>query len=225
MPSPFVVKNGSNIREIGSAGIPMTTISHGHLDPPIGTQRADLEVPALPRHRAGGVDTVEEDIEEYLLEMDPIAGNRLEVPRQCQTELHSLRSSHGHDKRDGVAGELVEIDRLRLEFMLAEQPAHALHDRPGPGIDATDVGQDFADLALRRRAAGVQEHFCRLRVVQDGLERLVELVRDGRGDLANRGTSIEVGDGQLAASGGFEQLPAVHFSAPAAALLEQAATR
>ena len=76
-------------------------------------------------------------------------------------------------------------------------------------------------LALRRRAAGVQEHLGCLRVVQDGLERLVELVRDGCGDLANRGTSIEVRDGQLAASGGFEQLPAVHFSAPAAALLEQ----
>src|SRR4249919_2307772 len=69
---------------------PVTAISHGHLDPPIASQRRDVEVPALPRHLARGFDPVEEDIEEYLLEMDSIPGNRLEVPRQFQTEPHAL---------------------------------------------------------------------------------------------------------------------------------------
>ena len=101
----------------------------------------------------------------------------------CGLHLDSLvlrLASHGLHR---LVDSLVEIRLPQFEFGLAQELADARNDVAGAPIVALDVAQDVRHLAQLGRI-GAEQYFGRAGIVVDGPERLIELVRDRCGHLA-----------------------------------------
>ena len=94
--------------------------------------------------------------------------------------------------RERFARHIVQIDVLKVDDLLADQGAKALDDFARPLVVAPDVGQDRLQLGDVRRA-GFEKDRRRLGIVENGAQRLIELMRDRRRHFAGRRLPIDVG--------------------------------
>ena len=152
----------------------------------------DRELAGAVADRAHGVDRVEDEVEQHLLQLHPVALH----PRQSLGELGA--------QHDAVTPDFVrrELDHLRdLEVDVDEVLARrlALHERPDPADDlarAPAVGGDALERAPRLRGlgrVGREPARARRRVRHHRAQRLVDLVRDRGGQFAQRRQPRHVG--------------------------------
>ena len=134
------------------------------------------------RHRVHGV---ENQVEQYLLQLDAIAEDRRQIAGEVGLERHVTALQVAAREHGDVLNQGVDIERRRLDGVVLEQLAVAADHlvRPLPRFD--DIRQRRADLGHVGRLAGgpAQAGF---RVHHDGGQWLADLVRDRGGELPER---------------------------------------
>ena len=184
-PCSLVVKNGSNSRSTASAGMPLP--------------QSAIETCSMPSP-SRAVDTVSVRSAGWLALMAsqaltirfsstccsctrspctvgrPGASSRADRRRRATISSACARASDF--RRD-----LVEIERLELRFALLQQRAQPADDFAGALVVVHDVVENLADLGQIERLLR-QEALGRLGVAQDRRQRLVQLVGQRAGELA-----------------------------------------
>ena len=89
----------------------------------------------------------------------------------------------GAHERQHLGGNPVEVARQELGLVLSEQAPHSAHDLARPQIVLANGLEDLAQL-VEARGSGIEQHLGGVGIAQDGSERLVDLVGDGRGELS-----------------------------------------
>jgi hypothetical protein len=142
----------------------------------------------LPRRSSpvrGSRDGVGEEIQDHLLDLDHIAVDRRQRGRGVELDRDGMQECLVRDERDRPRGEIVEHQRNTDEVSLLEQSPYAQDDLARAPVVTDDVGDTRAQLLEIRRRGG-QQPGRRLRVEEDGRQRLVQLVSEGRGQPATR---------------------------------------
>ena len=85
----------------------------------------------------------------------------------------------------------IDFKRLLVQLAFAEQGAHPPDHLAGALVVFANVGEDVAQLAEGRRVL-LEEQLRRFGVGEDGGQRLVQLVRHGRGQFAHGGHAGDV---------------------------------
>ena len=97
-----------------------------------------------------------------------------------------------HERRD-VVHERAHVEPAGVERVALEQTAHAVDDVARSLVVGADIGENGADFVEVRRWV-LQEHLRRLGVPQNCCERLIDLVRQPRGELAHHRDTPRVRD-------------------------------
>ena len=194
MPRPpgLVLRNGSKSRSMSSGGMPgprsLTVTSTSE-----STCRLRTIDDPIPRKAiAHRIESVQEEVEEDLLELDAVA----EDLRQIGVELVQNGDAADHgvavEQADHFLEDGVEVERPQVRGVFLHERPDPTDDLAGAGVIVGDVVEDVANL-LQVRVGGVQEPGRGLGVAQDRGQWLVELVRQRRGHLAHRGDPPRVG--------------------------------
>ena len=98
------------------------------------------------RHRRHRVHCVDDQVQDDLLELDPVSldWQRRGVERVADTHLPA--GSRRRKKLDGLADDLVEIELPQFEGRLLQEASKAPDDLAGALLVAADIGRDFRDL-------------------------------------------------------------------------------
>ena len=147
--------------------------SRGHADPPI-----------LPARAVEGVHAVENEIEQHLLNVHAIATDVRDIAGHGHVQLHVPRRRVDPQERRDLIHERADLEPPGVERAALEQGAHALDDPARPLVVGADVGENGADLVEIRRGL-LQVHLRRLGVAQNRRERLIDLVRQPRREVAH----------------------------------------
>ena len=136
----------------------------------------------LDRHRFHGVV---QQVQDHLLQLDAIPGGKYRVI--VEVEGHHDVAAYGvcPDQVHHLADRGGEIDRGHLHLAFAHHLLETLDHIAGTTIVADDVLQDGAEL-LDVRCGPVEHASGGLRVGHDGGERLIQLVSQRGGHLADR---------------------------------------
>ena len=230
MPSPvgLVVKNGWNSLSLTSAGMPIAVVAHPDLDRLAEIARGhrqdgfERSVARLALALVGGVEAVAEQVEEHARHVLRRQLDRRDVlavgALQGDVEVLILGAGAMIGEIERFLDERVDVDALSDAAAAARMRQHALDDVVGAlavlGDPLEVAGQhvddlvDFAALVLverreRRRGRLLQfvEQLDRKRgEIIDEVERVLDLVRNPGGQLAERGHLLgldQVGLGRL----------------------------
>jgi hypothetical protein len=157
---------------------------------------ADVEAPVPFVRAAHRVHGVHDQVQQHLLELHAIAENEREVCRHVGSNRDTSRGRLGARQRHDLVHQVREPDWDPIRRRSLRHGAHALdHGARSLGI-AIDVRERRPQL-LHVGALVRQEGETRAGIVDDGRERLVHLVRDRRGQLAERGDARHVGERRL----------------------------
>ena len=177
LPTPLVVKNGSKMRERCSGLMPVPVSEMRTTSAPSSSDEPDAEL-AAPRH---GVEGVEDDVDEHLLEplalgVDGRDGRELED----QADVHVLELVV--DERQDLLEALLEVDALERGLRGAAGEGQEVLDDPG---DPVGLGLDLLqDLGVVGVGELLLEH---LDVAGDARQGRVDLVGDAGREQADRG--------------------------------------
>src|SRR5205823_1818846 len=141
--------------------------------------------------RAHRVGPIGQEIQDYLLQLDPVAV----YPRQplLQLELHR-DSPPGHlvpHQHADLAEEVVDVDQQALRGGLLEEAANAGEYRAGSLAILGDVLQCLAHLP-EVEAATTEHALDGLRVADDRTERLVDLMGDRGRQFSHQGDAPDM---------------------------------
>ena len=169
-------------------------VAHGDLDGLRAVEpRGHADAPIVRARAVERVHAVENEVEQHLLQMHAVATDVRQIARHVHVQLHlPRRRIDPHERRD-VAHERAHVEPPRVERLPLEQPAHAVDDVARALVVVADVGKNRADFVEVRRWV-LQEELRRLRVAQDRRERLIDLVRQRRRELAHHRDAPRVGD-------------------------------
>src|ERR1043166_573223 len=174
-------------------------------EPRAAVAEADLHRAALDVDRAGahpnpallgrqarpGGAGVHHQIEHPLLELDPVALDLGQRRGELRHDLDRTRDEVAVDDAEDLVDQLVGVEGLELRFAALEEGAQAPDDLARPLVGGDDVAQDLhQDLGVGRFVA--DEVLGRLGVAEDRGERLVQLVGDAPGELAEHRDPREV---------------------------------
>jgi len=148
--------------------------------------RPDDEPALLGRDLSHGLRRIDEEVDEHLLELDPISQHRRQVRCDRHLERDPLAVELRADEREHVADDPGEIAGLAGHDRAREQGADPDEHVGGPGPVRDDGAERLANLA-QRRAVGAEPVETGVRVGDDGGQGLIDLVGDRGGQLAQRG--------------------------------------
>ncbi len=155
---------------------------------PAAAAHSELSLRLGPGH---GVAAVDEEIQQHLLQLDPIARHGGKLRREVNAYADLTVDEVATHEREYLLDHLVHVDRLVLRFFLPQHGAQPRDDRAGPLVARDDVGEDLRDLIELRRVAG-KKPLGRLCIAENRRQRLVQLVRKRAGQLAQHRYAREV---------------------------------
>ena len=213
LPTSLVVKNGSKILSITSGGMPVpvsaTSISDDvarrHAGQAEAARLLGRDVAGADRELAAvrhGVARVDGEVHDHLLELVHVGLDEPEVAPVLEVELDALAEEAPQQHRQ-VRQDLAEVEDLgpqRLAAREREQLAHEARRPVGVLLDLHDVLEG----RIGRAVVGQQE----VRVADDGLQHVVEVVRDPARELPDRLHLLRLGELllELALLGGVERV-------------------
>jgi hypothetical protein len=147
-------------------------------------RRPDIDVPARGRigsHRLAGV---ENQIEEHLLKLNAVTHNRRHASVERDAHLDAALDKIAARDPQYIHNEFARGERLQVRLSRLEERAQSLDDFARPLVFAHDVGKNVARLGEIGRLLREQA-LCRLRIGENDGQRLVQLVRQGVGELSH----------------------------------------
>ena len=126
----------------------------------------------LARLSGHGIHTVDNEIEQHLLEVDAVAIDFRQTESEFGVEGDSAQRGIPADQLQHVFHQRVYINGHALQLSLAQQIAHPPDHFARALVVPANGGQNWAQLMKRRRLL-FQKQFRRLRVGENGPERLV----------------------------------------------------
>ena len=142
--------------------------------------------PSVLGQLVDGIHRVEQQDDEDLLDLRRIADEIYRCRREAEIDRHLPLPSFGAQQRRGVAERRVEVELLPLRLVLGEERTQAADDVGRAQVVAADSRHDaqevFAAIASR-----LQDQVGGIGAGLHGAERLVDLVRDRRRQLAGHG--------------------------------------
>ena len=103
---------------------------------------AHPHAPALRRHGGDGIDGVHQQVQEDLLQMNAIAHDGSHTIRQLHLQLDLTRPRIRPDDGNRFLCYLIEVNGMRLQFVLLKQPAHPSNHLTRPDVVLPDVADD-----------------------------------------------------------------------------------
>jgi len=162
------------------AGIPHTYLDLLTFDAP-GLHDEPSGLGRLLAHRVHGV---EEQIQEHLLQLDPIAVHWRKAGRHIQGQLDLASKCVGTDQSRDFMQQLAQVQLGVLDFPPLQHGSYAVDYPPCPLIVPPNIGDgspDFGDVGW----IVLEEQLGGFSVTQDGTERLTQLMREGGGQLTH----------------------------------------
>ena len=180
------VKNGSNTRSRSSSGMPRALVRNRHTRESIGHEhRHDGHPPLVGRGRRHGIARVEYQVEQDLLQLHAIAAHLRQRRRQLRRDRHSTPDQIAVNQVEHFLDDHVDVEGLRLRRSRPHQRTHPMYHLARTAACRNDVAKHVAHLCdVRRRQA--EQAQPRLRVGDDRRQRLVQLVRQGPREFADR---------------------------------------
>ena len=178
-PSGLVVVNGAAARSAtpGSKPGPLSRTSMATASPSREPRHHDAAiVPPGIAERLGGVA---QQIDQHLLDLHGVDADRRQIARDAHLHLDALPVELRAAIGDGGVDQVADLRRARFAMAQANEVAQPPHDL-GRAIDLRN--DPLGGFGGRRDARSIAGD---ARVVGDGSERLVDLVRQGGRELAH----------------------------------------
>ena len=140
------------------------------------------------RHCIAGIQN---QVEHNLLQLHSVSHHARKRSRHLRIDRDSALNQIAMDQSQNFDDDVSEPERPRLDIGLLEERPQARDDFSG----ATVVVRDVFQYLLQVRAAGIvplNHSLRRARIGEDRGERLIELVRQGAGQLTERGNAAQV---------------------------------
>ena len=119
---------------------------HGDLDAPVRGARRDPDL-ALSRRAFGhGIEPVEDQVEEDLLELDPVSDHDRRGRSEDGMDRGSAQAGLARYHAQHRADDLVHVHGVSRSLFPSEEGAHSLHHLPGPLVVFDDVAHARSDL-------------------------------------------------------------------------------
>ena len=142
----------------------------------------------------GGVESVEQEVQDHLLQLDAVTVHQRSRRRQMQGERNPPDEGVALDQPGDVAHQVVEVEVLELlRFLLAHEAPQVADDVARAAHVLSDVEEDVADL-VEVRGLALEQARAGVGVGEDRRQRLVELMRQRHGELAHGRDSRHVGE-------------------------------
>src|SRR5215467_4260886 len=152
------------------------SIPHAHADTiavlPFGSDQQLPRAIVHVNHRIGGIA---KEVQDDLLELDPIAGNGREILGELRLKDDAVSLQVAQRQCDDLPRDLVQVYRFNRRFLLAKQRTHARDHVSGTVAIADRPPCGFARALDVRRVRGEHPQ-TGTRVGDDARERLVHLV-------------------------------------------------
>ena len=173
---------------------PMTAVLHtGIHGVAVMPCRTHHQPPAGHRRVLHGIHSVEQEIEHHLSDLHGVGEDRRKIMVQFLDQSHSPAARIGLDQLQGIGNHLVQVDRDPGHFLAADERTHPLDHRTGPEVVPTDIAKNLPHLT-QRWIRPLQQHFGGIGVAENGPQRLIHFVRDGRRHFPQHGQARSVGD-------------------------------
>ena len=187
-------------------GDALARVVHGQLDV---RRRRDHRPHGDPSGRptGGRGDGVGEQVQDHLLDLHVIAKGDRQRRRREELDGDAVEQGVVRDEADRVRDQVIERYRQPHEVGLLEQPPRTADHLGRPPVVADDVLETGPELAQVRLQPGQQPAPC-LGVGEDRRQRLGQLVRERRRQLAHARNPVEMGELCHVALGGRLGLPA-----------------
>src|SRR5580704_2236591 len=145
---------------------------------------SDMQLP-LPLHRFRHcLNAVHDQIQHDLLKLDAIANDRIEIGGQRGFDSDAMTAELGAHENDYLPDQVVDIDRDHLGRGLAREGSDALDDIPGAVAVSDDASRGLPRF-LEIRLVGFEPEQAGVRIGDDCGQRLIDLVRNGCGELTH----------------------------------------
>ena len=135
---------------------------------------------------------VEDEVQQHLLELDPVPEHLRQGGPQLSLDRHATLDQVAVDQLEHFRHDFVEVETAGwLDIAFPEQRTEAVDNVPRPPVVVNDVLEDLAQLGYVQRAVA-EQMLRRPGVGEDRGERLVQLVREGAGQLTQHRHAAEV---------------------------------
>ncbi len=135
---------------------------------------------------------VENEVEQHLLQLYAVGQNRRELASDDRVRRYASRDQFGVRQLEHLGDELVGVDRDHAGLSSTQQGAQPANHLRGAPVFRQYVAERGVDLRKVDRATP-EEMSGRFGIVRDRRQRLIELVREGARQLAERVDAREVG--------------------------------
>src|ERR1051326_2128760 len=158
---------------------PRSGIRNGDFDIGVRGERVDSNFlgPATMQR----LDGVAEEIDQHLLNLHAVHENRRQIGRQIQVELDVHVAGSDQRQRDGVLHDDIHVLGRAVPLPLLDEVPEAPNDLAGAVDLFRRLAQHLLDLFRLRPLGQLRELLGGIEIVAGGGERLVQLMRDGRG--------------------------------------------
>ena len=96
-------------------------VLHGHLDAMVPLLRAHDQPATVAPHHRYRLQRVQQHVQEDLLQVDAVAGDRRQAVFQLQVDPRLPRGGHREDERNRVLHDAVDVHRLALQLVLLQR--------------------------------------------------------------------------------------------------------
>ena len=164
-------------------GYSRASVGDGDFNAAVRGRLCSHQQPAVRFLAVHGVASVDHEIEHHLLQLVPIAAHGWQRLGEVGADHYVTVQQVAAHQTQRFLDHVVEVERMTLRLFLPEHGSKPLNHCSGAVIALHDIGEDFRELVDARRTLR-EKPLRRLRIAQDGRQRLVELVRERSGQLA-----------------------------------------
>src|SRR3954471_6372887 len=141
--------------------------------------RPDQQFTAAVGNGCHGLDAVDRQIHDHLLQLDPVAEHHRQRGRELKPQAHPIVEQFSLNQQDQLLDDVVEVEQGPLWSTLLQQPSQTPNDLARPHPIADHALYCSADLLQLRRPIGEPPQ-ASLAIGDNSRKRLVHLVRDRR---------------------------------------------
>ncbi len=152
MPVALVVTNGSKMRSRFAKGYSRAPVDNGDLDIAVDGRLCSHQEPAVHFLAVHGIASVDHEVEQYLLQLIPIAAHRWQRVGKVGADHYLPAQQVTAHQTHRFLDDFVDVERMTLRVFLSEQRSQPLNHRFGTVIALHDVGKDFRELVDARWA-------------------------------------------------------------------------
>src|SRR5215469_3156623 len=153
--------------------------------------RADPQLSCPSRPAAHGFNRVHHEVEDHLLQLDPISAHEWQALREPAVHRHTVFHELSMTERDDLMYRLVDLEVLLARGLFLDQGTDPPHDVEDAMAEPGDTGQGLPDF-LDVRFLAIQKAQGCLRIGHCRCDRLVDLVRNRSGHLSERRDAVRV---------------------------------